>query len=144
MNIENLNQAFAEIAEKKSKLSQTESGSEERNLLAREISVLEDDFRLEYGSYLEEVLFNVYDEYCSDDQVQSLTSYFADTYQIHSKGTNLNFDVADDEGVEVHAEDFPGIQARLVLVPNPVRLILQGTREPFREVLWKMKEPLEA
>ena len=57
-----------------------------------------------------------------------------------SGNETCEYDVANDEGIAVEADDFPGINAKLVLVPGPTRLILQGQTVPFKETVWIASE----
>lgn len=142
MNIKNLNQAFIEIAEKKIQLSGIGYNDPDYDLLETEIHELEDDFQSNYGSFIEEALFNVHDEYCPDNDVLLPIAYIASTYK---KGNGqFTYDVDDHQGIPVDADDFPGIKARLVLIPDPTRLVLQGEKEHFKEVVWTARTPLEA
>ena len=142
MNIENLNQAFIEIAEKKNELSQFQHDNPEYVALQEEVHQLEAAFQAKYGHYIEEALFNVHDEYCPDNDVLLPVAYFATSYLKGNGGRS--YDVDKHEGIPVEADDFPGIKARLVLVPNPTRLVLQGQSAPFKEVVWTARAPLEA
>lgn len=144
MNIENLNQALAEIAKKKFELSKIEGQPLEFEKLKHEIDQLEESLFVDYKSFIEEILFNVYDEYCPDNEVLSPLAYIASSYLIRHENGRAYFDVDANEGVLVDADDFPGIKVRLVLVPDPVRLILQGERGQFREVVWSSRQLLEA
>ena len=49
-----------------------------------------------------------------------------------------SYEVTLDEGVPVDADDYPGKEARLVLVPEPVRILLQINNSERVEV-WKAK-----
>lgn len=137
MNIRNLNQAFIEIAEKKNLLKQCKKGDYRYNSLNQEIVNLEEKFQYAYGAYIEEALFNVHDEFCPDNEVLKPASYMASNY-FQGDGPN-QFDVAQNEGINVEADDFPGIRAKLVLVPGPTRLVLQGQTIPFKETVWQAK-----
>lgn len=144
MNIKNLNQAFVEIAEKKNQLFQVERGTPGHVALQSEIERLLEDFQSDYGWYIEEALFNVHDEYCPDNEVLKPISYLASHYESGRGNGGSVYDVGNQEGIDVEADDFPGIKARLVLVPGPTRLVLQGQVEPFKETVWVAREALEA
>ena len=106
--------------------------------LNQEIARLEEAFQYAYGSYIEEALFNVHDEFCPDNEVLKPRSYMANAY---TAGDERHlYDVAPNEGIAVEADDFPGINARLVLVPGPTRLVLQGQTVPFKETVWVANE----
>lgn len=125
MNIKNLNEAIVLIAEKKNKKSNYAETDTEYTVLEDEIESLQSDLKVSYGSYLEEVLFNIYDEYCPDNDVQPIGSY------ITHEGL-----LEHGHGVAVEADDFPGTKVRLALIPDPVRFVVVGGKEVFREVIW--------
>lgn len=143
MNIKNLNQAFVQIAEKKNELFRYAKRDEQYEKLKNDLDQMQKEFQHEFGSYIEEALFNVHDEFCPDNEVLKPISYFADNYVSSDRGEDA-YDVGQNEGVPVEADDFPGINARLVLVPGPTRLVLQGAKESFKEIVWVAREPLEA
>lgn len=132
MHIKNLNSVIVRLLGMKKTLQGRMSDMEREDLLT-ELQSWEQILIMEYGEWLEEILSQVYDEYCPDDEVVSPISYLY--------GSNL---LSGDSpvGVEVHADDFPGVQARLVLLPDPVRLELYN--EHFREVIWQAPVKLEA
>ncbi|MBV6644904.1 MAG: hypothetical protein KI790_05625 [Cyclobacteriaceae bacterium] len=133
MNIENLNQAFIEIAEKKIELQQFDYEDPHYGVLEEGIRQLENRFTEQYGPFIEDALFNVHDEYCPDNDVLYPAAYIASQYL---KTDNYQYDVEKDQGIRVEADDFPGVKARLVLVPAPTRLVLQGEQKEFRETVW--------
>lgn len=144
MNIENLNQAFIEIIEKKSTLSLLVTGSATFLTRQKQIDILEQSFLQTYGRYLEEVLFNVYDEYCPDNEILPLPAYFTSSYDVDNEGSSSVYEASPGNGVSVDADDFPGIKAKLVLVPNPIRMVLLGEKESFKEVVWSADRVLES
>jgi len=134
MNLKNLDQAIISIAEKKKQLSANNLSSLQRAVLEDELETMELDFQANYGSIIEEALFNFHDEFCPDNDILKPSEYLALHY-IPSNGGTL--DVEPNEGIPVEVEDFPGTKARLVLVPSPTRLVLQGQDVDFKEVVWK-------
>ena len=136
MNIEKLNEAFIEIAEKKIDLVAFDVNDPQYDALLSQIHQLEENFLVAYGSYVEEALFNVHDEYCPDNDVLLPVAYMASQYLRNHGGSNVQYDVENDQGIPVEADDFPGVRARLVLIPGPTRLILQGEKSEFKETVW--------
>ena len=135
MNIEKLNQAFVEIAEKKIELTGFEVQEPQYDAILAQIHELEEGFLETYGSFVEEVLFNVHDEYCPDNDVLLPVAYMASDY-LKKPDQRYTYDVENDQGIRVEADDFPGVSARLVLIPEPTRLILQGEKDEFKETVW--------
>lgn len=135
MNIEKLNQAFVEIAEKKIELTRFDVQEPQYDAVLEEIHTMEENFLQSYGTYVEEVLFNVHDEYCPDNEVLLPSAYMASAY-LKTTTDRVAYDVENDQGIIVEADDFPGVRARLVLIPAPTRLILQGEKSEFKETVW--------
>jgi len=75
--------------------------------------------KMKYGQYLEEILFEIYDEHCADSQVENLESYLS------------------VQGVEVEADDFPGVKAKLQIRTAPLRFVLLNPQATYEEVVWK-------
>ncbi len=90
-------------------------------------------FQEKYNLSMQDILFDIYDEYCPDDEIEPLKNYLAEHYQANENG----FDVPLDEGVLVHVDDFEFTEARLVLLPDPARIVLQHAGSSHREVLWQ-------
>lgn len=72
-----------------------------------------------YGRYLDDVLFDIHDEYCEDFEVKDIEAYVS------------------LEGVEVYAEDFPGVKAKLFLKANPLRCVMASLDRPYEEEIWR-------
>lgn len=136
MNIDKLNQAFIEIAEKKIELSRFDVQDPQHEIILNEIRDLESGFSSSFGSFVEEALFTVHDEYCPDNDVLLPIAYMASLYSKRSNKESSAYDVDADQGIVVEADDFPGTKARLVLVPDPTRLILQSESAEFKETVW--------
>lgn len=135
MNIEKLNQAFVEIAEKKIELTRFDVQEPQYDAILSEIHNMEEGFLQTYGTFVEEALFSVHDEYCPDNDVLLPVAYMASAYLKTSNDRDM-YDVENDQGIPVEADDFPGVRARLVLIPAPTRLILQGEKDEFKETVW--------
>ena len=73
-----------------------------------------------YEPVLQEKLYEIYDEYFEDDEVQSVLSYFS------------------DEGVQVFGEDFPGVKGSLHLSTNPLRFEFISECSDYRYCIWTM------
>jgi len=133
MNIHNLDADLRVLAEKKTVLGQLDYANEAYDRIEEELHQLEDKFQENYGVYMEEVLSDIHDQYCPDNDVLLPIAYLANNYII----TDNNVDVGLSEGVLVEVEDFPDHKARLVLVPSPTRIFLQIDGQDRQEV-WKL------
>ncbi|MGB3467604.1 MAG: hypothetical protein WBA74_20120 [Cyclobacteriaceae bacterium] len=79
-----------------------------------------DKLKERYGYYLSEKLFEIYDEHCSDNEIQDIKSYLS------------------REGVNVEADDFPGIKAKLFLKTEPLRIVMSNPDFKNERILWKV------
>lgn len=132
MDIAKLDTDLRVLAEKKSALTDLDYNNERYDEIEEELHQLEDHFQAEYGSYLEEALSAVHDEYCPDTEVLLPIAYLADHYEISEMGVEVNH----DQGVYVEVDDYPGKPTKLVLVPSPTRILLNIDANTKEEV-WK-------
>lgn len=124
MNIEDLDQALVKIVEKKNTLSKLNYNDENYDQVEEELHDLEDEFVEEYGEYLEEILADVHDELCPDNDVLLPIAYLANKYVRKEESGQVTYHAADG-GVLVDVDEYPDKLTRLVLVPKPTRLMLQ-------------------
>ncbi|MGI9541949.1 MAG: hypothetical protein ACR2MX_01745 [Cyclobacteriaceae bacterium] len=135
MDIKALNQALLSIAQKKNELIKIDYNDDAYDNVEEELHDLEDDFQEKYGDYLEDVLQDVHDELCPDNDVLLPIAYLAKEYIISPGDNNEKvYDVKASEGVLVEVDDYPGQPTRLVLLPNPLRILLQINQEQRQEV----------
>ncbi len=82
-----------------------------------------DDMILEiknhYGSFLLERLFDIYDDYFPDSEMESIESYIS------------------KEGVEVEGDEFEETESIISIHPFPLRIEVHGVNNSFKEVLWQ-------
>jgi len=135
MDISVLEISLKSIAEKKNQLFQLDYNHQDYDQLEEDLHELEDKLIEEFGSDLEDVFNLIHDEYCPDTDVLSPIAYMAKKYDVDQKGLH---EVTLDEGVPVDADDYPGKESRLVLVPGPARILLQINNSESVEV-WKAK-----
>ncbi|KAA9327156.1 hypothetical protein F0P96_18135 [Hymenobacter busanensis] len=125
MDTNALNAALVALLAKKHELHQLAYSDARYDDMEEELHDLEDDFNEEYGEYLEKALEKVHGDLSSDTDVLLPTAYLPNNPQ----------PVAED-GVWVDSEKYPGKQVRLVLLPNPTRLVL-NTGKGQQHELWK-------
>lgn len=125
MNLTALNQAVREVVEKRRLLSQMGYDHEQYDDVEEELHDLEDDFLEQYGDYLEKALQRVHNDYCPESDVLLPTAYLPRQYQkaVDTQGEE-EIQLGDNDGVWVELEDFPGADAKLVLLPDPTRIEL--------------------
>ncbi|UYZ63615.1 hypothetical protein [Hymenobacter weizhouensis] len=126
MNKEDLNRALVALIEKKQELTQLTYDDARYDDVEEELHDLEDDFNDEYGPFLEEALEKVHADLGSDTDVLLPTAYLPAS----TSGTPT-----PKEGVWIDAEKYSGKEARLTLVPNPIRLVITVGKQ-VQEAVW--------
>lgn len=134
MDIKALDHDLVELVEKKSQLSNLDYSDEIYDQIEEELHQLEDKFLESYGTYLEDALHEVHDEYCPDTDVLLPIAYLPN--KIMKNGDEYEVDAR--EGVYVEVDDYEGDDTKLVLLPRPTRIILQ-INPTHREVVWIAK-----
>jgi hypothetical protein len=135
MDIKALDKALQEIAKRRMELQKIDYNNPKYDDLEEQLHDLEDDLQDKYGAFLETILQEVHDKYAPDTDVLYPIAYLAKTYQLNA---NDEYSVADTEGVYVEIDGQPSKNTKLVLLPNPPRIILNGGKER-QKVLWSAK-----
>ena len=141
MDTNQLNNDLIELILKRNELSRLDYNNPEYDDVEEELHNMEDTFVERYGQYLEEVLAAVHDEICPDNEVLLPIAYLAKQYSIqHDEETGETlFIPPPGEGVIVDVDAYENKLTRLVMVPNPVRIILQVSND-HQEELWRVEE----
>ncbi len=132
MDLKALDKALQEIVEKRNELVKIDYNNPKYDDLEEQLHDLEDDFHEEFGDYLEEVLQEVHDKISPDTDILFPIAYVAKSYQLNAKS---EFTVASTEGVFVEVDKFPGKETKLVIVPKPLRIILNVGADN-QQVVW--------
>ncbi len=135
MDVKALDQALQQIALRRNELKKLDYNNPKYDDLEEELHDMEDSLHVKYGDYLEEILQNVHDKYCPDTDVLFPIAYLAKSYTV--KGQD-EFSVSNNEGVFVEVDSIPGKDTRLVIVPNPIRVILNVGKDQ-QQVVWTAK-----
>jgi hypothetical protein len=131
MDIKALDKAIQEIAIRRNALKKLDYNNPKYDDLEEELHDLEDALQVKYGEYLEEALQEVHDKLSPDTDILFPIAYLAKTYSI----TEANeFSVSGVEGVFVEVDSMPGKETKLVIVPNPLRIVL-NTKDK-QQVVW--------
>jgi hypothetical protein len=142
MNTENLNKDLVQLVLKKNELNRLGYNDPEYDTVEEELHEMEDRFIERYGKFLEDVLKSIHEEFCPDNDVLLPIAYLANKYKVVQKEDGKTvFQVPLNEGVIVDVENYPDKLSRLVLLPNPTRLLLQ-INNSHSEELWKLEEIL--
>ena len=119
MDINEINKALEEIVGKREELQKLDYSNPKYDDLEEALHDLEDDFQDNYGDFMEEILQDVHDEFCPDNDVLLPIAYLG-------------------QGVIIDVDKLPGKDTRLVLVPNPVRILLTVGKDK-QQVVWQAK-----
>ena len=115
----------------KNKLANTTYDNADYDVIEDEVHDLEDSFMDKYGDFLTDILGDVHEEYCPEDEVLSPIAYIANKY---IEKENNEFSVSINDGVLVEVEKFNADEGRLVLIPNPLRVVLNLEKQ--KVIVW--------
>ncbi len=135
MDVKALDEALLAIIKSRLELLNLDYSDPKYDDLEEKLHDLEDDFQDSFGDELEGALQEVHDEFCPDTDVLVPIAYIAKAYTVNDKG---EYSVAPTEGVFVEMDDYPGKDTKLVIVPNPVRIILNIGNDR-QDVVWTAK-----
>ncbi|MBS1558946.1 MAG: hypothetical protein JST69_09500 [Bacteroidetes bacterium] len=134
MDTKALDKAIQLIAVKRTELKKIDYNNPQYDDLEEELHDLEDALQEEHGPYLEKIWQEVLDKLSPDSDVLLPIAYLAKSYTISAK---KEFSVSATEGIYVEVDTMPGKETKLVMVPNPLRILL-NTKEKQQEV-WRAK-----
>ena len=138
INIDKLNDDLVNLVLKKNELNRLDYNNPEYDTVEEELHELEDEFLRVHGKEMEEVFKSIHEEFCPDNEVLLPIAYLAKKYKVKKRsGGDVEFSVSLDEGVIVDDENHADKLTRLVLVPNPSRILLQIDNSHSEEV-WKI------
>lgn len=132
IDLKALDRDLTNLIEKKILLSRMDYSDKAYDELEEELHDLEDDFLDKYGDYLEDALHEVHDEFCPDSDVLLPIAYLPN--KVHRK--NGAYVVDYNEGVYVEVDDYAGKETKLVILPQPTRIVLQIDKDQ-QEIVWK-------
>lgn len=121
MDSKQLNGSLVEIVSLRTELSYMSYSDEQYDVVEDRLHELEDTFVDTFGDALEDVIGDVLAQVKSDSDVLLPTSYLPQS--LEDSGTNLEMD--DEPGVTIDIDEYGNeMDIRLVLLPNPARLVL--------------------
>lgn len=138
MDTKKLDASLSEIIEKKIQLHGMSYDDKDYDKVEEELHDLEDQFMDSYGDFMEDALEKVHEELCPENDVLMPIAYLAHNYKKSGKNPDgsVAYEVEGKEGVWVDVEKFDGRDTRLVLIPNPARLVLMVDGKQ-KEIVWK-------
>jgi len=132
VNLAKLNEDLVKLIEKRMALATLSYDDTRYDEIEENLHKAEDDFLKKYDDFLEDVLLDIHDEFCPDNEVLSPIAYIAKNYQIKDKN---QYDVSENQGVWVEIDAIPDKEAHLTILPNPLRIVL--TAGSFKKNVWK-------
>lgn len=140
MNWEKLDKELTEIVEKKNQLSAMDYSDEKYDDLEEAIHDLEDDFNENYEAVLEKEFEKIYSKLKSDTDILLPSAYIANEYKpvLPDASGVVTFEVTGRQGVPIESDQFDRQDVRLVLVPNPVRILMIINGKALKD-LWKSR-----
>ena len=135
MDIKAIDKALQEIIRSRMELLKLDYSNLKYDDLEEKLHDLEDAFQESFGDEVERAFQDVHDEYCPDTDVLVPIAYIAKAYEVNSKN---EYSVLPAEGVFVEMDDYQGQDTKLVLVPNPVRIVLSIGADK-QQVVWTAK-----
>ena len=132
MDFSTIDKAIQEIIKCRNELGKIDYSNPSYDELEEKLHDLEDDFQAEYGEQMEDVLQEVHDKYCPDSDVLLPIAYLANQYEVDDKN---EYSASTSEGVFVEVERYPGKETKLLILPNPLRIVLSlGSKE--QQIVW--------
>ena len=126
MDIKALDKALQDIVKSRMELAKIDYNNPKYDELEEQLHDMEDNLQDQYGDFLESALQEVHDKYSPDTDVLYPIAYLAKTYSVTDKN---DYSVAETEGVFVEIDAQPGKNTKIVILPNPPRIILNGGKE---------------
>lgn len=131
MDISRIDHDLMSLINAKMALAKLDYSDENYDDMEEELHDLEDDFMDKYGTFLEDALHEVHDEMCPDSDVLLPIAYIPNKVIETPEG----FDVPPGEGVFVDVDDYSNPDTKLVILPNPTRIVLIVGKDK-KEILW--------
>lgn len=88
-------------------------------LLEESLIEYQDILKEKYGGFLEARLFDVYDDYFEDSELESVQSYLSRS------------------GVEVEGDEFGEERLSVSIKADPIRIEIANTETKFQQVIWQ-------
>lgn len=139
MDAKAIDKSLIEIIEKKAELNALTYDDKGYDKIEDELHDLEDEFIDKYGDDFSEILEDIHDDLEADSDVLLPIAYLASQYILKGQspdGINT-YDVRTSEGIHIDTDKYAGKVKRLVLIPNPLRFLLQVDGK--REIVWQVK-----
>ena len=121
MNLKEIDKDIQELIKRRNELQKLDYNSPKYDDVEEMLHDGEDAFQDKYGDFLEGILQEIHDKHCPDSDVLMPIAYLAKKYSVSDNG---QYSVDASEGVFVETEKYPGKDTKLVILPNPFRVVL--------------------
>jgi hypothetical protein len=133
------NQNFNKILEIRKELNAMEFNSARYDDLEETLADFEDDFMVDFGEDLDDILLKIHHTICPDIESAHPMAYFARNYT-ESEFVPGDYEINTGDGIKIIAEmGSKKIKGSLVWLPNPARLVLVSAED--LHVLWNSEKP---
>jgi hypothetical protein len=119
MDVKALDKALQEILKKREELDKLDYNNPKYDDLEEQLHDMEDAFQDKYGNYIESALSDIHDKICPDNDVLMPIAYLG-------------------KGVPVETDQYAGKDTKLILAPNPTRIVLSIGKDK-QDVVWTAK-----
>ncbi len=139
MDSKAIDKFLIQIIEKKAELNALTYDDKGYDKIEDELHDMEDEFMDMFGDDFSEILEDIHDEVEADNDVLLPIAYLATQYILKGQSPDgLNtYDVRPTEGIPMDTDKHAGKSKRLVLIPNPLRFLLQIDNTK-REIVWQV------
>ena len=87
-------------------------------LLSESLEDYKEEMKSEFGAFLQDKLFDIYDEYFEDNEMLKLEEYIG-------------------KGVEVYGDEFEKDMVYLNMKPSPIRFEIHNSQDSYSSILWQ-------
>jgi hypothetical protein len=138
MNIQSLDKAISSLIKKRTELTKLGYDHPDYDSIEEALQEQEDEFLDVFGDYLEDAFTKAHKTFCSpNNDVLLPTAYIPRQYEVvidPELGVE-DVEVGDNDGIPVDLLDFPNLEARMLLLPNPTRIIVFSSAG-LQELWW--------
>ena len=121
MDFTQLNNNLLELIEKRNLLLTLDYNDDNYDQVEDDLHDIEDSFIEKHGEALEDILGDVHEELNIDTDVLLPTAYIPKKFIEYVEEDS--FEIDENDGVLIESDEIPNKNTRLILVPNPTRVL---------------------
>ena len=141
MKVASLDKAILSLIKQKIALANMGYDHPDYDEVEENLHEKEDDFTDIFGEYLEKALQQCHDLYCNKSDVLNAIAYIPKEYketEDEELGVSV-IEVGDDDGILIDLNDFPNLEARMLILPSPTRIVIFSSAGE-QEIWWAKDE----